>query len=139
ALGFGDLRGIFRKGSILETNIVQTIASAVNTPNSGVIFTVPVLLLMGFTLSWKQADFWLITLACIAGGMLGTAFIIPLRKQMIDIERLRFPSATGVAVILKSPGAGAAKSMVLMAGIVLGALIFLPAGLPQLGLAGYEA
>ena len=136
-LGFGILRGgmrIFKKdaGSILETNIAQTAASAINTSNSGIIFTVPVLLLIGITLTWRELDFWLITLACIGGAMLGTAFIIPLRKQMIDIERLRFPTGTGVAVILKSPGAGAAKSLVLVAGIVVAALIYLPVALPQL-------
>ncbi|GAB4383827.1 MAG: hypothetical protein Kow0022_04640 [Phycisphaerales bacterium] len=131
-LGFGVLRGLLRRGSILETNIAQTVASAVNTSNSGVIFTVPVLLLFGYNLYWKRLDFWLITLACVAGAMLGTAFIVPLRKQMIDIERLRFPSATGVATILKSPGAGIKKTIVLLAGIVAGAAIYLPAGLPAI-------
>ena len=133
-LGFGVLRGLLRKGTILETNIAQTIASAVNTSNSGVIFTVPVLLLLGFTLSWNQLDFWLITLACMAGAVLGAAFMIPLRKQMIEIDRLRFPSAMGVAAILKSPGAGAKKSIVLLAGIALSALIYLPVGLPGIRL-----
>lgn len=136
-LGFGVLRGILRKGTILETNIGQTIASAVNTPNSGVIFTVPVLYLLGYSLLPSSLDFWLITLACVAGAILGCAFIIPLRKQMIDIDRLRFPSPTGVAVILKSPGAGAKKSIVLVAGILLGALIYLPVGMPDLGGPGY--
>ncbi len=131
-IGFGLLRGILRKGTILETNIVQTIASAVNTPNSGVIFTVPVLLLMGFQLSAGSLDFWLITLACVCGAVLGGAFIIPLRKQMLDIERLRFPSATAVAAILKSPGAGPKKAIVLGVGILLAVLIGLPAQLPQL-------
>ncbi|MFI4882582.1 MAG: OPT/YSL family transporter, partial [Phycisphaerales bacterium JB064] len=133
-LGFGVLRGLLRKGTILETNIGQTIASAVNTPNSGVIFTVPVLYLLGYSLAPTGLDFWLITLACVAGAVLGCAFIIPLRKQMIDIDRLRFPSPTGVAVILKSPGAGAKKSVVLVAGIALGALFYLPAGLPAIKL-----
>tara|TARA_R110002073_G_scaffold336260_1_gene531383 strand:- start:134746 stop:137229 length:2484 start_codon:yes stop_codon:yes gene_type:complete len=131
-IGFGLLRGILRKGTILETNIVQTIASAVNTPNSGVIFTVPVLLLLGFELSVGGLDFWLITLACVCGAVLGGAFIIPLRKQMLDIERLRFPSATAVAAILKSPGAGPKKAIVLGVGIALAVLIGLPAQLPQL-------
>ncbi|NIP97173.1 MAG: hypothetical protein GWO24_28565, partial [Akkermansiaceae bacterium] len=131
-LGFGILRGVLRKGSILETNIVQTAASAVNTPNSGVIFTVPVLLLIGYQLTLNTADFWLITLACVAGALMGTAFIIPLRKQMIDIERLRFPSPTAVASILKSPGAGPAKARILGAGVLVGALIFLPTQLETL-------
>lgn len=131
-LAFGVLRGILRKGSILETNIAQTIASAVNTSNSGIIFTVPVLFLVGYELTFGDTNFWLITLACIAGALLGTAFIIPLRKQMLDIERLRFPSPTGVATILKSPGAGPAKAVVLLAGCLIGAAIYLPVGLPSI-------
>jgi hypothetical protein len=136
-LGFGVLRGVVRlfvpgAGSVLETNIAQTVASSVNTSNSGVIFTVPVLFLLGITLTWSDLDFWLIVLACIGGAILGCAFIIPLRKQMIDIERLRFPSAVGVASILRSPGGGIKKTLVLVAGVLLGALIYLPAGLPDL-------
>lgn len=131
-LGFGVLRGLLRKGTILETNIAQTIASAVNTPNSGVIFTVPVLVLLGYKLGIGDANFWLITLACVAGAILGGAFIIPLRKQMLDIERLRFPSATAVAAILKSPGAGPKKSIVLLIGIIVSALIAVPAQFPSL-------
>lgn len=131
-LGFGVLRGILRRGSILETNIAQTIASSVNTTNAGVIFTVPVLLLLGMRLDPRTAEFWLITLACMAGAVLGVAFIVPLRKQMIDIDRLRFPSGTAVGAILKSPGAGAKKSIVLAVGVIVSALIYLPSGLPAL-------
>ncbi len=137
-LGFGVLRGVLRKGTILETNIGQTAASAVNTSNSGVIFTVPVLLLIGIPLMADSLDFWLITLACVAGALLGTAFIIPLRKQMIDIDRLRFPTGTGVATILKSPGAGPAKAIALLIGIAVGALIYAPIGLEQLGVHGFS-
>ncbi len=131
-LGFGVLRALLRRGTILETNIGQTIASGVNTTNAGVIFTVPVLLLLGFNLDPGRLDFWLITLACMAGAVLGVSFIVPLRKQMIDIDRLRFPSGTAVGAILKSPGAGAAKSVVLLIGVLIGAAVYLPSGLPSL-------
>lgn len=130
-LGFGILK-ILRRGTIVETNIVQTVASAVNTSNSGVIFTVPVLILLGFTLTWSDANFWLLTLASIAGAIMGCVFIIPLRKQMIDIDRLRFPSAVGVSTILKSPGAGVTKFIVLLVGILIGAAIYIPAALPNI-------
>ncbi len=134
-LGFGVLRGLLRKGSILEVNIGQTIGSAVNTPNSGVIFTVPVLFLIGVPLVDGRApntNFWLLTIACVTGAILGGAFIIPLRKQMLDIERLRFPSATAVGAILKSPGAGAKKSIVLVVGILISALLAAPYALPAI-------
>jgi uncharacterized oligopeptide transporter (OPT) family protein len=132
-LGVGVLRGLLRRGSILETNIGQTVASAINQTCAGVIFTVPVLLLLGFELSFSDPDFWLITAACMAGAVLGCVFIVPLRKQMLDIERLRFPSATAVGAILRSPGAGARKSLVLVAGILLSMLIYAPTALPMLG------
>lgn len=131
-LGFGVLRGILRRGTILEVNITQTIGSAVNTSNAGVIFTVPVLLLLGYTLDFTSANFWWLALAGTAGAALGVAFLVPLRKQMIEVERLRFPSGTAVAAILKSPGAGAKKSIVLLIGAVIGAMLYLPAGVPQL-------
>ena len=132
-LGFGVLRGLLRRGTILETNVAQTVASAINIANSGIIFTVPVLILLNAVdFSIESRDFWLITMACVAGAILGTAFIIPLRKQMLDIDRLRFPSPTGVAAILKSPGAGSAKAVVLVIGMLLGAAIYLPTALPSL-------
>ncbi|MFG0331232.1 MAG: OPT/YSL family transporter [Phycisphaerales bacterium] len=126
-LGFGILRGVLRRGTILETNITQTVASSVNTSNSGIIFTVPALYLLGV-----EFNIWLMLAACVAGAVLGVAFIIPTRKQMIDIERLRFPSAYAVGAILKAPGAGVTKSLVLVAGMLVAALIFLPTQLPVL-------
>ena len=57
-LGFGVLRGILRRGTILEVNMAQTIASTVNTTNAGIIFTIPALVLMGHTLSWNGGNFW---------------------------------------------------------------------------------
>ncbi|MBK7404073.1 MAG: OPT/YSL family transporter [Phycisphaerales bacterium] len=143
-VGYGVLRGLLRTvikdaGSVVEVNLAQTVASAVNTSNSGVIFTVPVLFLLGATLTWTDTDFWLITVACIAGGVLGTAFIIPLRKQMIEIDRLRFPSAVGVATILKSPGGGVKKTLVLLAGILAAMAVYAPTTLPALRLGRVQA
>ncbi|MGE3809501.1 MAG: OPT/YSL family transporter [Gemmataceae bacterium] len=131
-LGFGVLRGLLRQGTILETNIAQTIASSVNIPNAGIIFTVPALILLGYAFSAEERSFWMLTLAGVVGAVLGVAFIIPLRKQMIDIERLRFPTAVAVAAILKSPGAGPKKSVVLVIGAVVAMLIYLPVELPNI-------
>jgi putative OPT family oligopeptide transporter len=114
-LGFGVLRGILRRNSIIENNISQTVASSVNGASAGVMFSVPALFILG------EMDFnpYLMVFSCIAGGVLGIAFIIPLRKQMIDFERLTYPGGVAVATVLKSPGAGVHKAMLLMMGIVL--------------------
>jgi len=123
-LGFAVLRGIGRNvgvkgaGSIVETNIAQTIASGVNTASAGVVFTFPALFLLTIGTDDKPAlldsgdvDVGLAILSAIAGSFMGIVLIIPLRKQMIEIERLKFPSGVAVATILKSPGAGIQKAI----------------------------
>lgn len=114
-LGWGVLRGVMRRGSVVENNINQTVASAINNTSAGVIFTFPALFLM------DNVDFNSAAIACaaVAGAFLGTLFIIPLRKQMIELERLRFPSGVAVAEVLRSPGAGLRKSMFLVVSTVL--------------------
>jgi len=118
-LGFGILRGLMGRTSIVENNINQTIASAVNGASAGMMFTVPALFILGET----NFNTVLIVFACIAGGILGIAFIIPLRKQMIDYERLTYPGGVAVATILKSPGAGVHKAQLLLGGIALSGII----------------
>ncbi len=111
-LGFGVLRGLMGRRSIIENNINQTIASAVNGASAGMMFSVPALFILG------QTDFnpVLMVFSCIAGGILGIAFIIPLRKHMIDFERLTYPGGVAVATVLKSPGAGVRKAILLLCG-----------------------
>ncbi len=118
-LGFGVLRGVFRRSSIVENNINQTIASSVNGASAGMMFTVPALFILGET----NFNPVLLVLSCIAGGILGISFIIPLRKQMIDYERLTYPGGVAVATILKSPGAGISKAYLLVFGIVISGLV----------------
>ena len=110
-LGFGILRGILRRKSIIENNIVQTIASGVNGASSGMMFSVPAIFILGYG---DRFDPQILTFGCIAGAFLGIAFIIPLRKHMIDYERLTYPGGVAVATILKSPGAGVRKAMILL-------------------------
>lgn len=124
-LGFALLRGVGRgilkrpgSGSIVENNINQTVASGINTASAGIVFTFPALLLLG-----EDFNPWTVIFAAIAGSFMGIVIIIPLRKQMLEIERLRFPTGIAVATILKSPGAGARKSMFLGIGFAASALI----------------
>ena len=119
-LGFGILRGVFRRRSIVENNIVQTIASGVNGASSGMMFSVPALFLLGFG---DRFDPVVLTFGCIAGAFLGIAFIIPLRKHMIDYERLTYPGGVAVATILKSPGAGVRKAIVLLIAAFVSAFV----------------
>jgi len=122
-LGFAVLRGVLRKGSIVENNINQTVASGVNTASAGVAFTLPALYIMGEDFSVAS-----VMLAAVAGSFLGMVVIIPLRKQMIEFERLRFPSGIAVASLLKSPGAGARQAKLLLGGFAVSAAIHLATG-----------
>lgn len=121
-LGFGILRGMLRRKSIIENNIVQTIASGVNGAASGMMFSVPAIFILGFG---DRFDPVILTFGCIAGAFLGIAFIIPLRKHMIDYERLTYPGGVAVATILKSPGAGVRKAVILLIAALLSACVHL--------------
>ncbi len=125
-LGFAVLRGLLRKGSIVENNINQTIASGVNNASPGVAFTLPALYILGLE---GQFSTTAVILAAIAGSFLGIVVIIPLRKQMIEFERLRFPSGIAVASLLKSPGAGARQAKLLAGGFAVSAAVHLAMGL----------
>ncbi|MDA1273729.1 MAG: OPT/YSL family transporter [Verrucomicrobia bacterium] len=117
-LGFGILRGILGRSSIVENNINQSLASSVNAASSGMVFSLPAL----FILHYTDFNVPLTVLGCVAGAVLGIAFIIPLRKQMIDFERLPFPGGIAVAAILKSPGAGLHKAWLLVIGALISGL-----------------
>ncbi len=118
-LGFGILRGLMRRNSIIENNINQTIASAVNGASAGMMFSVPALFILGF----EDFNHPLLVLGCIAGGILGIAFIIPLRKQMIDFNRLAFPGGIATAAVLKAPGAGIRKAWMLLGGALVAGIV----------------
>jgi putative OPT family oligopeptide transporter len=117
-MGFVVLRGLFKDGTIVENNINQTVASGINTASAGVIFTVPALLLLGL-----DFDVLTLTIAAVAGSFMGIVVIIPLRKQMVELDRLRFPTGTAVATLLKAPGAGAEKAKLLAIGAVSSAVV----------------
>ncbi len=143
-LGFAVLRGMLRRsalgflsalvatkdsGTIVETNIVQTVASGVNTASAGVAFTLPALFILSLCDPELRGFGPLpIVLAAAGGAFLGIVFIIPLRKQMIELERLRFPSGIAVATLLKSPGAGIRQAKLLGGGFAVAALFHVLAG-----------
>ncbi len=85
-LGWAVLRGALRRTSIVENNINQTLASAVNGASAGMMFTVSALFILNRQYPGVTGfSPVLMVLACISGGLIGLAFIIPLRRQMIDL------------------------------------------------------
>ena len=88
---------LFPDSTILENNMVQTQASAAGTLSS-IIFVIPGLLMMGY---WHDFPFWLTFAVCLAGGMLGVLFSIPLRHVMVVKSNLPYPEGVAAAEILK--------------------------------------
>jgi putative OPT family oligopeptide transporter len=92
------LRGVLGGGSILENNIVQTMASTGESLAAGVIFTVPALVMVG---AWQDFKFWPTTLIAMLGGLLGIIFMVPMRKALIvDRPDLIYPEGIACAEVL---------------------------------------
>ena len=99
-ISMGILRGIMRRGSVLESNLVQTCASAGESLAAGIIFTMPALLLTGV---WQHFDFWMTTLIALSGGLLGVLMMIPMRQVfVIDNKDLKFPEGVACAAVLRA-------------------------------------
>lgn len=95
------LRG-FKDSTILENNIVQTVASAAGTL-AAIIFVLPGLLMIGW---WK--DFPYVETAAITatGGVLGVMFSVPLRRALVVDTDLPYPEGRAAAEVLQVGSAG---------------------------------
>ena len=93
-------------GHILENNIVATGASAGTAIATGVIFTMPALIILGY---WDDFRFsWVLAIAGL-GGLLGVFFSVPLRRSLIVEQGLAFPEGKAAAEVLRTgdnPGSG---------------------------------
>jgi putative OPT family oligopeptide transporter len=118
-LSMAILRTFFKKVSILENNLVQTIASVGEGLAAGVIFTVPALFLLG-----SRPTIPHIFLLAALGGILGVLFMIPMRRYIIVQEhgKLPFPEGTACAEILKSGESSQGKATMAILGILVGGL-----------------
>ncbi len=88
---------VVRDSSILENNIVQTVASAAGTL-SAIIFVLPGLVIVGW---WTGFPFWQSFLLCVSGGILGVLFTIPLRRALVTHSDLPYPEGVAAAEVLK--------------------------------------
>ena len=92
--------------TILETNCMQSTASSAGYATGGTMVSAISALLMlsatpdnpaGEHLPWVVLVVWTLFL-----GALGTLLAIPMKRNMINREKLRFPSGTAAAVTLQS-------------------------------------
>src|SRR6185437_3922564 len=88
---------VVKDSTILENNIVQTVASAAGTL-SAIIFVLPGLVIVGW---WTGFPFWQSFLICLSGGVLGVLFTIPLRRALVTTSDLPYPEGVAAAEVLK--------------------------------------
>jgi putative OPT family oligopeptide transporter len=107
----------FGRASILENNIVQTTGNAGQSIASGVIFTLPALIFLGFDLESTR-----IFALALFGGWLGVLFMIPLRRQLIVEEHgtLTYPEGTACADVLMAGERGGSFASRVFLGLGLG-------------------
>ena len=116
----GLLKG---KYTVLEANITQTSGSAAGTMTSaaGLLAPIPAMSMLGYEFTPGQLVAWALSVA-----YLGVFFAVPLRRQMVLVEKLRFPTGTAAAqtiMAMFSSGADAmhkAKSLLMWGGLAFG-------------------
>lgn len=125
-LGFALFKVISpnRSFSILETNIAQTAGSGAGSMASaaGLLAPIPALQLMGEEISWWALVLWSLSIA-----FLGVMFAVPLKRQFVDEEKLRFPTGLATAntiVSMFADGQLAMKKARTLLFFAVGGLVF---------------
>ncbi|HNW45420.1 MAG TPA: OPT/YSL family transporter, partial [Elusimicrobiales bacterium] len=85
--------------SILENNCMQSTASAAGYSTGGTMVSAisAYLIITGVHMPWTVLTLWTVFLAA-----LGVFIAIPMKRQMINIEQLKFPSGIAAAETLRS-------------------------------------
>lgn len=87
----------FKGASILENNIVQTVASAAGTL-AAICFVLPGLVMIGW---WQGFPYWETALITGLGGVLGVLFSVPLRRALVTDSDLPYPEGVAAAEVLR--------------------------------------
>jgi len=106
--------------TILENNVVQTIASAGEAVAAGAIFTFPALVILGQT---GPLPYWDVTMLCLAGGTMGSLLVVFLRRAYIIDEGLPFPEGVACAEVLRSCASGSSSAAPLAWGGIISAAL----------------
>lgn len=105
--------------TILENNLVQTIASAGEAVAAGAIFTFPALVILGRTQPLPYIE---VTALCVAGGTMGSLLVVFLRRAYIVEERLPFPEGFACAQVLRAGEKQAQAGPLMWGGLISAAL-----------------
>lgn len=128
--------------TVLENNTMQTSASAAAAmAGAGMVNAIPALMLI----TNRQLDFWQVVAWLVSVAFLGVCFAIPLKRQMINVENLKFPTGIAAAettMALHGEGEGGKeKAKALFGASAAGAVLtflrsgleWIPESLPKVG------
>ena len=118
-ISMGVLRFIFKRESILENNMTQTIGSAGESVAAGAIFTMPVLFMWASEGLCEPPSLAEIGIIALCGGLLGVLMMIPLRSALIVREHgvLNYPEGKACAEVLMAGENSGAKASTVFAGL----------------------
>ena len=105
--------------TILENNVVQTIASAGEAVAAGAIFTFPAIVILG---NHGPLPYLEVTALSAAGATMGALLVVFLRRAYIVDERLPFPEGVACAEVLRT-GQDTAQVAPLAWGGILAAIL----------------
>ena len=122
-ISMGVIRFIFKRDSILENNMVQTIGSAGESLAAGAIFTMPALFMWAAEGLCDMPSMIEIGVIALCGGVLGVVMMIPLRSALIVKEHgtLGYPEGKACAEVLMAGEEGGAKASTVFCGLGIAA------------------
>lgn len=133
-LSFAVFAVIGRRLTVLETNIAQTAGAAAGgmAGAAGLLNVIPAMQLLGHKFDWPTLILW-----ALAVSFLGVFFAVPLRRQFIEIDKLRFPTGTATAATIlamnsESGDAIAKAKAMIWSAVAAGAFMFVAYFVPQL-------
>lgn len=123
-ISMGIIRGILKRDSILENNMVQTIGSAGESLAAGAIFTLPALFIWSQELGMTPPSMLNIIVIALVGGVLGVLLMLPLRRALIVNEHgvLPYPEGTACAEVLMAGEKGGSQAKTVFQGLGIGSL-----------------
>jgi putative OPT family oligopeptide transporter len=118
-LAIGLARMYSRRSTVLENVIITGIGGASASVVAGAVFTLPALYALHLNPHPVQTIF-----ICLAGGCLGTLFLIPLRRYFVSEMhgKLPFPEATAITEVLVTGEKGGSQAKLLLQATVIAAI-----------------
>lgn len=123
-LALGILR-FFRRSNVLESNIIQTSASAGEGVAAAAAFVLPAMLILHI---WQGFPYWKTVGIISIGSIFGVLFSVPLRRVLLQMPGLRFPEGTAIGNVLKASTKKGISLKLLTQGGIVGALVSLAEG-----------